>query len=423
LQTIVRILVIAGFAALPTLARSQEVTATHLDGTAVSGQLHGWSGNDIVLVRADGEVRLQTDHLVSLRWPSPGPSVTGREANGGLVELTDGTVLPMKEFAANEATATIEISAPPPAKGQTMTLPLRQVVVVRSGRFEPQIEQQWEEIRSQDAASDLLVLFSPDRKNLDQAEGVLGPVTSAKIEFELDGDTRRVDRGRLAGWIYFRKRASPESDPLCIVHGRTGLRACAKNVRLKDETLEITTTGGAKLAWPLADVDFADFSAGKIIYLSDMKPALARWTPLIGFASAAESAADYGQVRADQSAFGGPLSLYLEGIGGSAREAKSFGKGLAIRSRTELVYRLPAGFKQFVALAGIEPATHATGDVQLSIYGDDRSLVNADIAGDERPREIKLDVTGVKRLKIVVDYGQNLDTGDWLNLCEARLIK
>jgi hypothetical protein len=26
-------------------------------------------------------------------------------------------------------------------------------------------------------------------------------------------------------------------------------------------------------------------------------------------------------------------------------------------------------------------------------------------------------------LKIVVDYGQNLDTGDWLNLCDARLIK
>jgi hypothetical protein len=57
------------------------------------------------------------------------------------------------------------------------------------------------------------------------------------------------------------------------------------------------------------------------------------------------------------------------------------------------------------------------------IHGDDRSLLTADVEGGQAPREIKLDIAGVKRLKIVVDFGQNLDTGDWLNLCEARLIK
>jgi hypothetical protein len=61
--------------------------------------------------------------------------------------------------------------------------------------------------------------------------------------------------------------------------------------------------------------------------------------------------------------------------------------------------------------------------LHLSIYGDDRSLLDVNISGDQAPREIKIDIAAVKRLKIVVDYGQNLDTGDWLNLCEARLIK
>jgi len=37
--------------------------------------------------------------------------------------------------------------------------------------------------------------------------------------------------------------------------------------------------------------------------------------------------------------------------------------------------------------------------------------------------QFELDVAGVNRLKIVVDYGQNLDTGDWLNLCNARIVK
>jgi hypothetical protein len=88
-----------------------------------------------------------------------------------------------------------------------------------------------------------------------------------------------------------------------------------------------------------------------------------------------------------------------------------------------MVYRLPAGFRRLSAIAGIDPATSASGNVRLQVYGDDRALLEADIAGNEPPRTIDLDIAGVKRLKLVVDYGQNLDTGDWLNLCDARIIK
>jgi hypothetical protein len=202
-----------------------------------------------------------------------------------------------------------------------------------------------------------------------------------------------------------------------------GLRGAVSDVSLTGQTLHVTTSSGAKLTWPLADIHFADFSAGKIAYLSDLAPASNRWTPLVGLSPDAEAAAKYGRVRLDQSAFGGPLTLLVDGTGRSARGVKSFSKGVAIRSRTELVYRLPSGFKQFVAIAGIEPATSSTGDVRFLIYADDRSLFDADIAGDQAPREIKLDIAGAKRLKIIVDFGQNLDTGDWLNLCEAMLIK
>jgi hypothetical protein len=136
-------------------------------------------------------------------------------------------------------------------------------------------------------------------------------------------------------------------------------------------------------------------------------------------------ASAYGLPRRDQSAYGGPLTLLFRDAVSTTGMAptRSFHKGLALRSRTELVYRLPAGFRRFVALAGIEPATSMTGNVQLSIDGDDRPLFAAVVSGDEPPREIELNVTDVKRLKIVVDFGKNLDTGDWLNLCDAKLVK
>jgi hypothetical protein len=145
---------------------------------------------------------------------------------------------------------------------------------------------------------------------------------------------------------------------------------------------------------------------------------------LVGIPSGAELAAEYGQPRRNQSAYGGPLTLQFDAQSAAPiDETRSYNKGLALRSHTELVYRVPAGFRRFTTVAGIDPSTSASGNVRLEIEGDGRLLWEDDIAGQEPPRSIELDIAGIKRLKIVVDYGRNLDTGDWLNLCDARIVK
>jgi hypothetical protein len=175
----------------------------------------------------------------------------------------------------------------------------------------------------------------------------------------------------------------------------------------------------------LDDIHFADFSAGKIVYLSDVDQTTSRWTPLVALPAGADAVAKYGEPRRDRSAYGGPLALLVREDDSTSATAsiQPFRKGLALRSHTEMVFRLPAGLRQFVAVAGIEPATSSTGNVQLRIFGDDRLLYDQEFAGDQPPREIELDIEDVKRLKVEVDFGNNLDTGDWLNLCDARLVK
>ena len=182
---------------------------------------------------------------------------------------------------------------------------------------------------------------------------------------------------------------------------------------------------GAVVRWPWPEISAADFSAGKLAFLSDIKPASQSWQPLVGLPASATHAAGLGQPRFDHAAVGGPLSLwYPDGDQSPATgHAELFEKGLALRSRTEIAYRLPRGFSHFVAIAGIEPATRSSGDVALTILGDDRPLLEHSVAGADAPLPIEVDVAGVKQLKIVVDYGKNLDTGDWLNLCNARLVK
>ena len=66
------------------------------------------------------------------------------------------------------------------------------------------------------------------------------------------------------------------------------------------------------LRWPLDDIELADFSAGKVMYLSDIEPASAEVDAVGRSARQASTlAAEYGQPRRDQSAFGGPLIAAL----------------------------------------------------------------------------------------------------------------
>ena len=55
--------------------------------------------------------------------------------------------------------------------------------------------------------------------------------------------------------------------------------------------------------------------------------------------------------------------------------------------------------------------------------GDGKPLWEGDVKGSEAPRELALDVTGAKRIEILVDYGAGLDVGDRLNLCDLRVTK
>jgi hypothetical protein len=74
-------------------------------------------------------------------------------------------------------------------------------------------------------------------------------------------------------------------------------------------------------------------------------------------------------------------------------------------------------------MVGIDDAVRDAGHVELVISGDDRVLFSRTVTGQEKGFPVELDITGVRRLKILVDYGEQMDIADHLNLCDARLTK
>jgi hypothetical protein len=403
-----------------TTAASADVTATKLDGTLVAGRLQEWSDAGLVLTTVDGSINITDSDLLSVQFA---PAAT--DSGEPILELVDGTTLPLADLATTSDTVTAQLRMPPPADPHDVVIPLSQLRAVRLQPLETSVLSQWQEIRALDAPGDLLVVLQRSGKSLDYMEGVVGKISDRDVEFTLDGKTVRVARNKAAAIVFYRSDPPLEDTPQCVLVGRDGLRVPASTVRSAGDALIVETAAGLQLSWPLAAITSADFSAGKVIFVSQLRPAKALWQPLVALPAAASRAAKYGQPRFDRSATGGPLTLRFpdsQRPDGPGR-IESYAMGLAIRSRTELVFRLPRGYNRFMAVAGIEPSATASGNVMLTVFGDDRLLVEAAIAGSDQPLPLELDVAGVKRLRILVDFGQNLDTGDWLNLCNARIVK
>ncbi|HEY2826653.1 MAG TPA: NPCBM/NEW2 domain-containing protein, partial [Pirellulales bacterium] len=95
----------------------------------------------------------------------------------------------------------------------------------------------------------------------------------------------------------------------------------------------------------------------------------------------------------------------------------------SLYSRTAIDYRVPAGMKKFKATAGIDDSVRDIGNIRLKISADGKTLFDKPVTGKDVPVELDLEVAGAKRLSILVDYGDQFDAGDYLDLADARMLK
>jgi len=156
-----------------------------------------------------------------------------------------------------------------------------------------------------------------------------------------------------------------------------------------------------------------DFSGGNLIFLSDLKPDTFEWKSDLETSKTPTVVSTWYRLRVDEGFYGGPLVL----------DSHSYEKGLALHSRTKLSYRLTREFQRLAAIAGIDDRNRADGNVTLTISGDGKQLLSENLSGSKQIN-IDLDLRGVRRLEILVDYGEDkVGYGDYLNLCNARLMK
>lgn len=388
-------------------AAAVEFEASGIDGTVVRGELRTFTADKVMLREPSGDRELPLSQVVRLHRPGVLP--VAKVPLGAWIDLTDGSRVLGQAYSTAGGRATIVQDAQ-----RTLSVPTDLIRSVRLKPLSPELTAQWDQIAGSPVKADCVVIREGD--SLDYLEGVLGDFGAESFAFQLDGEALTVKRTKAEGLVYFHARRETPAPTFCLITDVLGSKVLASSVALTTQAdgagaLQFQTAGGTSFSWPLDRVVAVEFP---VQYLSGFKPESFVFTPR--FPSAATIAATVAQFyrpRFDRASDSGPLRL-----GG-----RDYARGLSMRSRSELTFLLPEPFVKFTATAGIDDRYRPDGQVRLVIRGDDRVLFDQVITGQDDPTSISLDLTGVVRLKILVDYHDESGVGDHLDLCDPRLFK
>ncbi|MCH2114765.1 MAG: NPCBM/NEW2 domain-containing protein [Pirellulales bacterium] len=424
------------------LAGTIPITVTIVAGQELTGSMTAWTAAGLAIRVGDPpdeeEIEIANDQLLQVVREQALSSAAEGQPH---VILVDGSRLPMARYEVADRKASIWSPLAP----DSLTLDTEHVARVQLLPDPEGAAAIGKRLDEERLVGDVLVLKKKEAAPPEFLAGVIGNVNAEKVDFQWDGERIPVKLSKIAALAYYHAQTPQAARPVCVLTTRHGARLPAAGIRLSGGVLQLTTVGGVDLEIPIEAIHRADYSAGKLTYLSDMTPVYQKWTPRIGLPHSAALIQQHGLPRMDQSYSGSLLSLVWPATedGSLGGEVKVYAKGLALRSHTELRYRLPDGMRRFICLAGIAPATSSEGNVSLTILArggpggaatgrtgpvaarseETRQIWHGEIAGGAAPVEIDVELRGAKELQVQVDYGSNHDFGDRLHLVEARVSK
>jgi hypothetical protein len=169
--------------------------------------------------------------------------------------------------------------------------------------------------------------------------------------------------------------------------------------------LQFALVWGGQATLPRTAVENIEFRNGKVTFLSDLEPMSVEEVPYFSRKF---------PYRRDQALDGGPLKL----------KDKTYPKGLAVHSRSALVYGIDGEYASFKGTVGFDPSAGGRGRVALRVLGDGRELfVEPDLRGTAEPLALDVPIEGVKELSLVIEFGQEEDTGDRIIWAEPRVFR
>ncbi len=386
-------------------AAAPQLEVRPLNGPALQGTLVSLDSKQLKISTESGEKSLSIKELATASI-NPAPALL-TEKPTVWVQLTGGSLVHGTNYVLKDKKISLTLLG-----GDTLQLAPSAIRTVRFQPFAEGSREHFNRIVQADASGDVIIIRRAG-ETLDELEGIVRGINEDTILFEFDGDKIPVDREKVFGIRYYQAAGKKLPAPVCQVLDTSGSQLMVQAANIQSDQLELQTVSGATIKLPVSRLITLDFSSGNLVYLSDLAATQVEWMPYLGTRLASGRLNKLYEPRQDRGFSGQPLQLGNQ----------TYPKGLAIHSRTLLTYRLADAHKSFQAVAGIDPLMGDNGHVELVIRGDNKELFREAISGKDKPVTINIDITGVRRLSILVDFGQQLDIADHLHLCNARITK
>ncbi|MCH2200548.1 MAG: NPCBM/NEW2 domain-containing protein [Fuerstiella sp.] len=394
-----------------------------LNGSSFTGSVTSISTNEITLQKNGKSNTVALVDIVSVTTNIQKPEVSSH----GRMLLADDSQIEcrLESLTAQEARSQS-------AAIGTLLIPRAALRAVRLSPPNPDWDEQWSSFLKRRNDNDLLILKKRDGTGLDFYSGIVSATTQDTVNFVLDGDTVPVPRSRIYGFVL----ATNQTEKI----GTTGIqladgsRLIAQSVVTDGDVLMVESSWGQKLRVPLETLHNIDFSSGRFHYLSDLDPVKETYSGIHPDGSLlaellksddvlGEDALRLWKLHRDKIPMGpfGPLPLTLRG--------RVYRKGIWLFPRCRIDYALDSRYTTFQTIAGVDDevafdcsSPEHPSKVQLSVLTDGDEAWNQVLDAPADPVMIDLDVSGVRTLSILVDFGDDDSACDFLDLADARLL-
>lgn len=250
------------------------------------------------------------------------------------------------------------------------------------------------------------VAFVTSDTGVTAVKGLVLGVEGDALKFRFGGKDRKIALNRLVG-VTFAPGADVKKDESFHQSIRLGGDdvISGKWRSLAGGKIDLETRWGAHISIPWTAVSTILSRNGRLVYVSDLKPAKVEQTPYFDRVMPYQN---------DKSLLGKPIILSDGG----------YAKGISVHSRCVLTYDVGGKFDEFKAHVGFQLPEGKLGDAAVRVLGDDRVLFEKpDARGDAKPFDVAVSLAGVSRLALEVDFGNNQDVGDRVVWANARLLR
>jgi hypothetical protein len=290
--------------------------------------------------------------------------------------------------------------------GDELTVPLAHVLGVYMGLPDHKESSESFDRRLRSRGTDDLLLARSKDGEVVAIAGIAEKTEADRLYFRFQEKTRDLSLKQVEGLVLAARPEPERPDGLQATFSMAGgLVVSGRWASLDEKTWKVETAWGQVLALPAGEVRGVRFRGGQMTYLSDLEPSRAEETPYFGRRT---------PWRKDVNLAGGPLKM----------DGRTYERGLAVHSRSALTYDLGGRYATFEALVGFDELAGKAGRVDCRVFADDKEVyANPDLRADAPPVRLRLPVAGAERLRLVVDFGPDQDTGDRVIWADARVYR